>query len=343
MNASTHRQLRSRVRRDTDHTGGVEQVLRLKVLIADDDPAVRKELQTALQLLGYECRVASDGREALELHQSDPADVIVSADRLPRMDGLELCRSVRAADRSGAYTYFVLAASPDESAGDFTAMQVGADGCLVKPVDFAALQCRLLSVARMHAVWHKLAAQNAELRRQSLTAFRLARVDPLTGVRNRLRMDEDIAVIWAQARRYSRLYCVALCDIDWFKSYNDAYGHLAGDDVLRRVARTIRAGLRQGDVLYRYGGEEFLVLLPEQSAADGLIAMDRVRHRVERLAMSTPTAGGVVTISVGVAALLPSDDHPLKWLARADRALYAAKARGRNRVEVADGPASRAA
>jgi diguanylate cyclase (GGDEF)-like protein len=267
--------------------------------------------------------------------------MILSADRLARMDGLELCRRVRAADGGSAYTYFVLVSS-DESA-DATAMQVGADDRLAKPVDMAALQSRLASVSRMHAVWHTLATQNAELRRQSLTAFRLARVDPLTGVRNRLRMDEDIAVTFAQAKRYSRLYCVALCDIDWFKSYNDAYGHLAGDTVLRRVARAIRAALRQGDILYRYGGEEFLVLLPEQSAADGHIAMDRVRRGVENLAIPTPTASGVVTISVGVAGLLLSDNHALQWLARADRALYVAKAMGRNRVEVDDGSAIRAA
>jgi two-component system, cell cycle response regulator len=163
--------------------------------------------------------------------------------------------------------------------------------------------------------------------------FLAARIDPLTRVANRLRMNEDLHVLWSRSRRYGHAYCAALCDIDWFKAYNDHFGHLEGDGVLLRVAQTIRSGLRQGDGLYRYGGEEFLVLLPEQSLDEACIAMERVRKYVERLAIPTVAGGGVVTISVGVSELSTEDDSLDDWLRRVDTALYLAKAKGRNRIE----------
>jgi diguanylate cyclase (GGDEF)-like protein len=134
--------------------------------------------------------------------------------------------------------------------------------------------------------------------------------------------------------RYGHRYCAALCDIDAFKAYNDSFGHLSGDDALCLIAHTIQKHLRTGDTLYRYGGEEFLVILPEQSLADAGAGMDRVRNEVEKLGIchSAMVPGPFVTLSVGIAALGRGtvDD----WLRRADAALYRAKALGRNHVEV---------
>jgi two-component system chemotaxis response regulator CheY len=140
-------------------------------------------------------------------------------------------------------------------------------------------------------------------------------------------------VLWSRARRYGHHYSAALCDIDWFKAYNDHYGHLEGDQVLARVAQTIRGGLRQGDGLYRYGGEEFLVLLPEQALDEACIAMDRVRREVERLAIPTVGAFGILSISIGVSELSQKDETWDDWLRRVDAALYLAKEKGRNRIE----------
>ncbi len=121
-----------------------------------------------------------------------------------------------------------------------------------------------------------------------------------------------------------------MCDLDEFKEYNDRFGHLAGDGVLQRVAQAVRSELRQGDDVYRYGGEEFVVVLPEQTLAQATLAMDRVRRAVERLSLDAPA----VTISIGVAERDPSRDATsASWLERVDAALYRAKARGRNRVE----------
>jgi diguanylate cyclase (GGDEF)-like protein len=135
--------------------------------------------------------------------------------------------------------------------------------------------------------------------------------------------------------RYGHTYAAALCDVDHFKKYNDHHGHLAGDEALKAVAGAIAKGLRSGDEVYRYGGEEFMVLLPEQTEDKARIALERVRTSVESLAL--PHLGtdppGVVTVSIGIAAMMKDDDAPWEaWIRRADLALYRAKGDGRNCV-----------
>jgi diguanylate cyclase (GGDEF)-like protein len=127
-----------------------------------------------------------------------------------------------------------------------------------------------------------------------------------------------------------------MCDLDFFKAFNDHFGHLAGDTALRLVADTMRAQLRAGDGVFRFGGEEFVVLLHEQGIGEARHAMERIRGAIERLAVPAPTGRGVLTLSIGVAALdLSRDKTAEEWLARADAALYSAKGDGRNRVAVA--------
>lgn len=309
----------------------------LDVLVVDDDADTRRSMALAIEQLGHHCMMGQDGLEALELRRTKHVDVILSAWKMPRLDGLELCRRIRAADatdRRATYTYFILMADFGDREHFLRGMDAGADDYHTKPVDLHELQARLASAARVVGVYRKLAEQNEVLRRNSLASFEQARIDPLTGVANRLRMDEDLAVLWAQMKRYERRCSGALCDIDWFKHYNDAHGHLAGDEVLRLVARTIRERVRRGDTIYRYGGEEFFVVLPEQSAPEAARAMERVRRAIERLEIPTIAGSGVVTISVGVASPGPGDGAVEDWLRRTDRALYAAKAAGRNRIVV---------
>jgi diguanylate cyclase (GGDEF)-like protein len=306
----------------------------LKILVAEDDGSSRDALQRALRLLGHSSRGARDGLEAWEMHRAERADVILSDWRMPRMSGVELCRRIRATETDGAYTYFMLMTAHDDREHLLEGMEAGADDYHAKPIDIDELQARLTSAARVLELYQRLAEKNRVLRRDSQVAFRMARVDPLTEISNRLRMNEDLAQLFGRARRYGHRYCAALCDIDWFKAYNDRFGHLAGDEILRRVAQTIKSDLRQGDELYRYGGEEFLVILPEQSIAEALQVMNRVRARIETLAIPTPSERGVITISIGLSEMAPSDASPEAWLRRTDEALYKAKANGRNRTEV---------
>jgi two-component system cell cycle response regulator len=324
---------------DDDSTTDESDVLPLEVLVVEDDPATREMLENAIRFLGYACRSASDGQEAWEVHQGRPADIIVSDWQMPNMDGAELCRRTRSAQQEGAYTYFIFMTAYADKVHFVRGMEAGADDYHTKPVNFVELRARLVSAARVVALYRRLARKNAKLRRDSQTSFRVARVDALTQVANRLSMDEDLKALWARATRYGHRYTIGICDVDRFKGYNDRFGHVAGDGVLRRVAETIRGTLRQGDGFYRYGGEEFVVLLPEQSLKDAAYVFDRLRLAVQHLAISSHDPDHVVTISAGVAELdSERDASPVEWLQRADEALYRAKAAGRNRVEISRPP-----
>ncbi|WP_394838020.1 diguanylate cyclase [Pendulispora rubella] len=293
----------------------------LKVLVVDDHAAFRDALQELIEGFGHECRVARDGQEAWEMLENEPADVVLSDWQMPRMNGVELCRSIRKADGEGRYTYFVVLTGMTDKARFLRAMEAGADGCYAKGCDPNEVRAHLISAGRLVGLHRR--------------AYQAARTDALTQIANRLRLDEDLNAVWSHAKRYRRSCSLAIADIDGFKNYNDHFGHLAGDDALRRIARTLRQEVREVDTVYRYGGEEFLLLLPEQSLASTKLAMDRVREVVEKLAIPSPSARGVVTVSVGVAELnLATDADPSAWIHRADGALYRAKALGRNRVEV---------
>jgi diguanylate cyclase (GGDEF)-like protein len=308
----------------------------LNVLIAEDDDVGRAALEKAVRSLGHHCRSAADGLEAWEMHQAERADVIVTDWKMPRMDGIELCRRTREADADDAYTYFIFLTAFDDKEHLLRAMQVGADDYQSKPVDIDELHARLVSASRVLAAYRKIAQRATQHRRDSQRFFRIARVDPLTGVGNRLALDEDLAGVFPHVKRYGNAYAIAICDVDEFKKYNDAYGHLAGDDVLRKVATEIRMQLRESDGVYRYGGDEFVVVLPEQSLLEATRAMERVRAAVEGLAIPTVGPRGVVTVSIGIAAIDRTPAENLSaWLRRADEALYRAKSVGRNRSEAA--------
>ena len=308
----------------------------MKILIAEDDAVSRKILRRAVEKIGHECLAAADGEEAWTLYKEDPdLDVIISDWMMPRVDGLELCRRVRADNRDG-YTYFIFLTALGDREHLLQGLEAGADDYLSKPLDRDELGMRLTSALRVTELHRRLAFQNGELEKLNRMLFEQSRQDPLTSLGNRLRLREDLQVLQSRTERYGHSYAVVLCDVDFFKAYNDRYGHLAGDDVLRQVAATISSGLRTGDTAYRYGGEEFLVVLPEQDAEAAAAITDRLRQAVENLGIPHADGGpgGVLTISAGVAVSNGSGDAD-GLLKAADKALYAAKSEGRNRVALA--------
>jgi len=309
---------------------------RMKVLVVDDDPLLRDALKEAVVDLGYVCAVAKDGLEAWDLHRKWHFDVVLSDWLMPGIDGVELCRRVRV-DGADAYTYFILVTGLSDREHLVRGLKEGADEYLTKPVDVDELEARLKSASRVASMNRKLVERTTSLRHESERALKIARIDPLTGVNNRFSLTIDLNWAMAQASRYGHKYTIALCDVDFFKRFNDKYGHVAGDEVLKSVADAMRSSLREGDRLYRYGGEEFLILLPEQTQQAGAVAMDRLRQSVESLAIEhvASDAAKVVTVSAGLAEYDPAlDVAPEDWLRRADLALYRAKERGRNRVVV---------
>ncbi|MDP9442242.1 MAG: diguanylate cyclase [Actinomycetota bacterium] len=299
----------------------------MKVLVADDDLVSRLMLQGAVEDLGHECLVAADGNKAWGLLAEASPDVLITDRMMPGIDGLELCRRVRNAP-GATYTYVVLATSLGDRHEVLRGMEAGADDYLTKPLEPFDLETRLVAARRVTSLHAEMAGYRAEL-------ARLASTDGLTGLRNRRSLDHDLATLHRRSRRYRRSYCVAMCDVDFFKAYNDRCGHSAGDEVLRAVAAALSTRAREDDGVYRYGGEEFLLLLPEQTRESGTVAAERLRHAVEALALPHPggAPGGVVTVSVGVAAFVPEQDRSVaELLGEADAALYRAKAAGRNRV-----------
>ncbi len=310
----------------------------MKILIADDSPTPRLMLRRELESLGHECVVAEDGVQGWEMFQSSAPDVVISDWMMPGLDGDELCRRVRS-DPGGHYAYFILVTSLDDRRHMIAGMEAGADDYLTKPYDPEALATRLIAAARVTALHRRLAGQQAELERLNAMLRVDSRRDHLTGLGNRLRQDEDLAVLANRAERYGHGFSVALFDVDRFKAYNDSAGHPAGDQVLRSVAAALAQHCRRGDSVYRYGGEELLMVLPEQDLEEATHAAERGRREVEALAIAHPGIGpppSVVTISGGVASYRAEDGGDVgKLLKRADEVLYRAKNGGRNRIEAA--------
>jgi diguanylate cyclase (GGDEF)-like protein len=311
----------------------------MRILLVDDEPLARLALQAAVERLGHQWTAADDGEAGWRRFVEDEPDVLITDLLMPRLDGLELCRRVRAHTAThGGYTYVILTTVLGDRADVARGMEAGADDYLVKPVEPFDLQMRLVAARRVTDLHRELARFRAEL-------STLAHTDPLTRLGNRLSLEEDLRSLDARGRRYGRGYCLAMCDIDRFKAYNDSLGHHAGDEALRAVAARIKGELRAGDGIYRYGGEEFLIVLPEQTPETARIAVERVRSAVERLAIPhAAVPAGVVTVSAGIAAFHPGDTATVEeLLEQADAALYRAKSAGRNRVALYEDGAQAAA
>jgi diguanylate cyclase (GGDEF)-like protein len=308
----------------------------MNILVADDDSTSRLIAQMALRALGHDCEAVSDGAGAWEAYCAGQADVVISDWMMPGLTGLELCRNIRAhiPDR---YTYFIMLSGQGSVAEILEGMTAGVDDYLVKPLDPDDLHARLISADRLTSLHRELKQHQSELEGINDELATIARRDPLTRLWNRRALEEDLELLEARVSRYGHHYCMALLDVDHFKAYNDANGHQAGDQVLQGVASHLKAQARGGDVVYRYGGEEFLCIFPEQSLSSGTLAVQRMRGGLERLAI--PHAGnalGVVTLSAGLAMLEAGQTSSAsEVLKRADEALYRAKELGRNRVEQA--------
>ncbi len=309
----------------------------MKILVAEDDSVSRFMTVKALEQLGYPCTAATDGQDAWERFNRDGADVVISDWMMPRVDGIELCRRIRARE-DRRYTYFIILTALAEREFRLTGMRAGADDYLAKPLDREELLLRLIAAERVTKLHRKLEDQALELERLNREFFEVGRKDPLTGIGNRRRMQEDLSAFETEFMRGGVLATVALFDIDHFKPYNDTYLHVAGDEVLRRVATTLSRTLSPQDAIYRYGGEEFLAVLPGVTLEVAARRVETMRAAIQACAIPHEQSPDtrVITVSAGVAAVAADSDESvfLSAIRSADEALLRAKREGRNRVVV---------
>ncbi|MEZ2389450.1 diguanylate cyclase [bacterium RCC_150] len=301
----------------------------MKVLVADDDFGSRLVAKAAVEQSGHECIVAADGNAAWEAYGRYRPQVVVTDLMMPGIDGLDLCRAIRSAE-DNSYTYLVLVTSKDSREDVVAGVEAGADDYVAKPLDPFTLHTRLLVAQRVTSLHADLARYRAALAEQ-------ARTDPLTKLHNRLKLTEDLDQLHQRSSRYGTDYSLAIFDVDNFKSYNDIYGHQAGDAALQAVAASLASSGRKSDGIYRFGGEEFLLLLPGQAISGAETRLTRALKAVRALNIEhSGNPSGALTVSAGVSAFVRghrvSSDRLLK---EADMALYTAKAVGRDRVEIA--------
>jgi len=297
----------------------------MKVLVADDDAVSRRLLQATLARLGHEVTVVANGSAAIEVLVGPDAPRLAILDwQMPGADGLAVCRAARV--RADRYVYVLLLTAHDRREDLLAALDAEADDFLTKPFDIVELQARLRSGERVLALQERLLETQEALRHE-------ATHDRVTGLWNRGMISDQLTTALQRMRREGHPIAVILADVDRFKQVNDRYGHAAGDAVLREVAARMRSVLRSYDSIGRYGGEEFLFVLP---GADATVAA-QIAERARQAAAASPIDIGAsslpVTVSFGVAATREAPADPAALVADADAALYRAKAGGRNRVE----------
>jgi len=297
----------------------------MKILVADDDRLSRRLLEHTLSQWGHEVVACGDGEEAWLTCRQGTARLVISDWQMPGMDGLELTRRLRAL--GGTYTYVILLTGEEGREEFLTAMEAGIDDYLTKPVDLDELRARL-------AVGKGVLDLQEELRCALAVSEKLATTDALTGLLNRRTILERGDEAFAQALRQGYPLSVIMADIDYFKQVNDRHGHLVGDRVLAAVAGALHGGLRRYDCLGRYGGEEFLAILPGCAAVEVAAVAERMRAAVAGREVEVDGGSIRVTTSLGAVASGPDDlPHIINLIQLADDALYRAKAAGRNRVE----------
>jgi diguanylate cyclase (GGDEF)-like protein len=302
----------------------------VKVLVADDDPLMRLLLSRVLTDSGYEVSLATDGEEAWKLLQGENAPSLAILDWvMPGMDGIELCSRIRSR-KDCPYVYTLLFTSKNKQTEMLKGLDAGADDYLTKPVQIAELQARL-----------RVGKRIIELQRQLLEAYESTQFqashDSLTSMWNRSAILRLLEAQLAKTVREKRDVTVLLIDIDHFKTVNDTYGHLQGDSVLREIAHRMSSALRSYDLLGRYGGEEFLVIVPDCTIQDAATVGERVRQAIADTPIDVDGNPLTVTVSIGVAAGMKlSADTESQLLDAADKALYEAKRSGRNCVRTAE-------
>ncbi|NLZ28711.1 MAG: diguanylate cyclase, partial [Firmicutes bacterium] len=299
------------------------------VLVVDDNRLIRKQLKDYVESLGCIVITAADGFTAHEVTQKHDLDLILLDIILPDFGGMELLEMVRQQKNLLQLPVIIISGLSD-SDSKLKALELGADDYITKPIDFNELQIKMRTVLRKKYYFEEVTQNYHRAVKRSIT-------DSLTDLYNRGYFHEFLEREIKRCRRYHHDLTLIIADIDFFKKYNDRYGHPRGDIVLRNVANILKQNIRGSDLAARYGGEEFAIVLPETDLAGGLTVAEKIRSSVEIYNFSGEhysQPGGTLTISLGVSSIPATDKHTTltEFITRADKALYEAKRKGRNLV-----------
>jgi diguanylate cyclase (GGDEF)-like protein len=298
----------------------------MRVILAEDDPLTLRLLQLSLTEWGYEVQPATTGTDAWELAEhNDQAALAIIDWMMPGMDGVEICRRVRA-NGGEPYLYIILLTERRQPADVALGLESGADDFVIKPFDEQELYARLKVGERILGLHTELVTAREAMRAR-------ATIDTLTGLPNRAAILDILSKEMNRARREHAPLAVAMADVDCFKQINDAHGHLVGDRVLREVATRMVATLRSYESVGRYGGDEFLLVLPGCDGAVGHALAEKLLAAVAGTTIDLGDTGLSVTCSLGVTCYGGAGMAAIDLVGAGDAALYRAKFNGRNRVE----------
>jgi two-component system cell cycle response regulator len=299
----------------------------MKLLVADDSGLYRTMLKRLLESWGYEVVLASDGYEAQRILDADDAPQMAVLDCfMPGLGGYDLCAMIRA--RPQSYVYTILLSAADQRSDVLKGFEVGADDYLCKPLREPELKARIQVGERI------IRSHDGLVETREALEFDASH-DPLVRIWNRRAIIELLGTELGRAKRLQTPLSVFFIDLDSFKLVNDSYGHAVGDDVLRNTAEKISKTVREYDHVGRYGGEEFLVVLPNCTTEAALEVAERVRQQIGGEPFVIAPIQVKTTASIGVCQWHSGQD-PLDLIQRADAAMYRAKQNGRNRVEAED-------
>lgn len=311
----------------------------LKALLIEDSLTSAALICQQLSSIGIEPLLAHDGEEGIELFkQHRPALVLLDV-ILPGMDGFETAKRIRQLEQHGEWTPIIFLSGRTGDADLQRGIEVGGDDYLFKPISGIVLAAKVRAMQRISQMRYSLVVLTRRLDEANRELQRLSAIDGLTGIANRRQFDETLLREWRRAQRKKLSIGLLVCDVDFFKHYNDHFGHQGGDECLRQIASGLREQVkRPTDLVARYGGEEFGIVLPDTDINGAQRVAETLRAAIEALQLvHAPSAGQpYVTLSLGLAVVVPPLDlaSPDRLLEAADAALYEAKRQGRNRCVV---------
>ena len=303
------------------------------ILVADDEPVNRSLIERRLERDGYVVLTAQNGRRAVDVALASTPDLIILDVMMPEMDGLEACRLIKENEGTRDIPIIFLSAR-DETEVKVSGLNLGANDYISKPFKAEELLARVEVALRLKQERDQLRQSAAEAKATAEIAQERALTDALTGLLNRYGLQRTLAHEQAEVRRYGRALSCLMIDLDDFKAINDLHGHAAGDLALQQITTVLTETVRGADMIFRYGGDEFLVLLPETNIEGAQALAEKIREGAATRTFRSDAGEFRITLSIG-AATLGDDESGNDMIAHADMALYRAKEGGRNRVEAA--------